>query len=136
MHAEPTRRPHPAVWIAQLAAAAILAQTLYFKFSGAPESVWIFTRLGVEPWGRWASGAVEAAAVLLLLTSRTAVWGALLAAGTMAGAIASHVAVLGIEVQGDGGTLFALACAVLAASTLVLWLRRSQLALPAAIAQR
>lgn len=120
--------PPRAVWIAQLAAAAILGQTLFFKFGGAPESVWIFSTLGAEPWGRLGSGAVEAVAVVLLLAPRTAVFGALLGAGTMSGAIASHALFLGIEVQGDGGLLFALANVVLAACLVVLWLRRGQLA--------
>lgn len=122
--------PHPpprAVWIAQLIAAAILGQTLFFKFTGAPESVWIFSELGAEPWGRLGSGAVEALAAALLLVPRGAVFGALLGAGTMLGAIASHVTVLGIEVQGDGGLLFALALTVLAACLTVIGLRRAQL---------
>lgn len=120
-------RTHPAVWIAQLIVAAILGQTLFFKFSAAPESVWIFTRLGVEPWGRWLSGAVELLAVVLLLTPRGAVWGALLAAGVLLGAIGSHLTVLGIQVQGDGGTLFGLAVVALTCSAGVLWMRRAQL---------
>jgi hypothetical protein len=122
---EPTPPPR-AVWIAQLAAAAILAQTLVFKFGAAPESVWIFQTLGVEPWGRLGSGAVEALAVALLLVPRVAVLGALLGAGTMLGAILSHVFVLGIAVQGDGGLLFALANVVLACCLAALWIRRAQ----------
>ena len=47
--------------------------------------------------------------------------GALLAVGTMSGAILTHLTVLGIEVQGDGGTLFALALIVAIASAWVLW---------------
>lgn len=124
MHHRP--RPPLAVWIAQLVAAGILGQTLFFKFSGAPESVWIFQTLGAEPWGRLGSGAVEALAVVLLLTPRGAVWGALLGLGTMLGAVASHLAFLGIEVQGDGGLLFALANVVLVACLAVLWMRRAQ----------
>jgi hypothetical protein len=125
MH-HPTPPPR-AVWVAQLAAAAILGQTLVFKFGAAPESVWIFETLGVEPWGRLGSGAVEALAVALLLVPRTAVLGALLGAGTMLGAILSHVLVLGITVRGDGGLLFALANVVLACCLAVLWSRRGQL---------
>lgn len=119
--------PPRVVWIAQLAAAAILGQTLFFKFSGAAESVWIFTTLGAEPWGRLGSGAVEALAVVLLLVPRLAVFGALLGAGTMLGAIASHALFLGIEVQGDGGLLFALANVVLVACAIVIAQRRAQL---------
>jgi len=119
-------RPPLVVWVAQLAAAVLLGQTLFFKFGGAPESVWIFETLGAEPWGRLGSGAVEALAVVLLVTPRGAVWGALLGLGSMLGAIASHLVFLGIEVQGDGGLLFALANVVLVACLAVLWLRRGQ----------
>lgn len=114
-------------WILQLIAAGILAQTLFFKFSGAPESKFIFTTLGVEPWGRVATGLAELVAVLLLLTPRFAVLGAGLAVALMFGAIGSHLTKLGIVVQNDGGLLFALAVTVLAASAVVLFLRRQQL---------
>jgi putative oxidoreductase len=121
-------------WIAQVAVAAILLQTLFFKFSGAEESVYIFTTLGsfvhltgVEPWGRILSGVMELVAGLLLLVPATASLGAGLAMGLMAGAIMSHIVVLGIEVKGDGGLLFALALMAFAGSATVLLLRRSQI---------
>ncbi|MEQ1891707.1 MAG: DoxX family protein [Planctomycetota bacterium] len=114
-------------WLCQLAAAAILLQTLFFKFTGAEESRWIFSTLGVEPWGRIASGVVELVAAALLLYPRTAALGALLAAGVMAGAILAHLFVLGISVQDDGGLLFGLAVAVLVAASLVVVLRRAEL---------
>ncbi len=114
-------------WLAQLVAAAILLQTLFFKFTGAEESRHIFATLGVEPWGRIASGVVELIAALLLLRARTAALGAALAAGTMLGALGAHLTVLGIEVQGDGGLLFLLALVVLACGALVAWLRRADL---------
>ena len=124
-----TRTESLVSWVAQLAAAGILAQTLYFKFSGSSESRAIFSALGAEPWGRIASGVLELVAVLLLLSGRWAALGAALAAGAMAGAIGAHAMKLGIEVQGDGGLLFALALATLFASLLVLWLRRRELPL-------
>lgn len=124
-----TGAPRVASWIAQLAVAAILAQTLFFKFTAAPESVWIFETLGMEPWGRIGSGVAELVAVVLLLIPATAALGGLLALGVIAGAIVSHLTKLGIEVQGDGGLLFGLALAVLAGSLLVVWLRRAQLPL-------
>ena len=114
-------------WIVRLVAAAILLQTLFFKFTGAPESIYIFSRLGMEPLGRYGSGALELLASILLLLPRTSVFGALLALGVMTGAIGSHLMVLGIDVQGDGGTLFALALTVTACSTVELFLRRSSL---------
>jgi hypothetical protein len=116
-------------WTGQVVAAAILGQTLLFKFTGAPESRWIFEQLGAEPWGRWGSGVAELAAVVLLLVPRTAALGALIALGVMAGAIGAHLARLGIEVQGDGGTLFALALVTAAASATVAWIRRRALPL-------
>ena len=82
--------------------AAILLQTLYFKFTGAPESIYIFETVGMEPWGRIGSGIVELIASVLLLIRRTAWLGALLALGTICGAIFFHLTILGIEVQGDG----------------------------------
>ncbi len=116
-------------WILQILEAIILGQTLFFKFTGAPEAVALFQKLGVEPWGRYATGLVELLAVVLLLTPRLSAYGSLVAAGLMVGAIGSHLTVLGIEVAGDGGTLFAMACFVLLSSLVVLWLRRAQLAL-------
>lgn len=114
-------------WGAQIIAAAILLQTLFFKFTGAPESVYIFETLGIEPWGRIGSGVAELVASILLLMPATAAVGALLAACVMAGAIFSHLTTLGIEVQGDGGLLFAMAFLVLLCSLTVLWLRRRSL---------
>jgi putative oxidoreductase len=95
--------------VLRLVVAAILLQTLYFKFSGAPESVYIFQTLGAEPWGRIGSGVAELVAAVLLLLPRTAGLGAVLSLGIISGALLSHLAILGIEVQGDGGLLFALA---------------------------
>ena len=116
-------------WLLQLVAAVILGQTLFFKFTAAPESVYIFETLGAEPWGRLGSGGVELVAVLLLLRGRTAALGGLLAAGTMLGALAAHLTRLGLEVQGDGGTLFLLALVTLLSGLAVAWLRRGSLPL-------
>ena len=113
----------------QILAALILGQTLYFKFSGAPESKFIFSTLGVEPWGRIGTGVLELVAVGLLLAPRGAIYGAGLAAGLMAGAVGSHLTRLGIVVQNDGGLLFGLALTVLLSSALVLWLRRGEIPL-------
>ena len=96
-------------WIIKLIAVVILLQTLYFKFTGAEESVYIFTKLGIEPFGRIGSGVVELIASILILIPRTTLLGALMGAGTMLGAIFSHLFVLGIEVKNDGGELFTLA---------------------------
>lgn len=112
-------------WLLRIAAAVILLQTLYFKFTGHPESVALFTKLGVEPWGRVGTGIIELVAGILLLLPRTVFFGALLGAGLMAGAILSHLFVLGIESAGDGGQLFMLAWVVLACCLVLLWLHRT-----------
>lgn len=114
------------LWAARLIAAVIMLQTLYFKFLGQPESVYIFSTLGVEPWGRIGSGIVELIASSLILIPRTSWIGAGLALGVMAGAILAHLTVLGIEVQGDGGYLFFLAIAVAASTSTILYLSRQQ----------
>lgn len=116
-----------ASWALQLTAAAILLQTLYFKFTGAEESVYIFSTLGMEPWGRLGSGAAELVASILLLIPATAPIGALMAMGVMTGAIFSHLTVLGIEVKGDGGLLFFLALVVFGSAAAVAVLRRAQI---------
>ena len=101
---------HPLfIWIVKLIAVVILVQTLYFKFTAAEESVYIFSTLGIEPFGRIGSGIVELIASILILIPRTTLLGALMGAGTMLGAIFSHLFVLGIEVKNDGGELFTLA---------------------------
>lgn len=107
--------------------AAILLQTLRFKFTAAPESVYIFSQLGVEPWGRIASGIIELIASLLLLIPATRVLGAFISLCVISGAILSHLFILGINVQGDGGKLFALAMAVFVISLCILWLERNKI---------
>jgi hypothetical protein len=122
-----SRRARAISIVLRLIAAAILLQTLFFKFTGAPESVYIFTTVGAEPWGRIGSGIVELVAAVLLLLPATVPLGALLALGLMLGAIGSHLTVLGIEVMGDGGLLFLLALIVFAASVVLLVLHRGAL---------
>ena len=111
-------------WIFRAAAAVILLQTLFFKFTAAPESVYIFTKVGLEPWGRIGSGIVELIAAILILIPATTWLGAGLALAVMAGAIFSHLTVLGIVVMDDGGLLFGLALAVAACSILLLFFQR------------
>ena len=115
-------------WAAQLIVAVILLQTLYFKFTGAPESVHIFETLGLEPIGRIGSSVAELVASILLLIPSTAALGGLVAAGVMIGAIGSHLFTpLGIDVLGDGGLLFGMAVTVFVLSLLVAYLRRRDL---------
>ena len=114
-------------WVLRITAAIILLQTLFFKFTAAPESVYIFTKVGAEPWGRIGSGVVELIAAILILTPRFTWLGSLIAMGVMAGAILSHLTLLGIEVQGDKGLLFALALIVFLCSTVNLLLHRNDI---------
>ena len=122
-----TKNQKIASWLVRLTAAVILLQTLFFKFTGAPESVYIFTKVGLEPWGRYGSGVVELIAAILLLSSCHCWLGALLALGMMGGAIMSHLTRLGIVVQNDGGLLFALAITVAVCSVITLALHRRQI---------
>ena len=115
------------IWILRLLAAVILLQTLYFKFSAAPESIYIFSKLGIEPWGRIGTGILELIAGILLLIPATTVFGALLAIGLMAGAIFFHIAKLGIIVQNDGGQLFIYALLVFASSIALVIIYRNDL---------
>jgi uncharacterized membrane protein YphA (DoxX/SURF4 family) len=115
------------IWILRLLAAVILLQTLYFKFSAAPESIYIFSKLGIEPWGRIGTGVLELIAGILLLIPATTVFGALLAIGLMAGAIFFHITKLGIIIQNDGGQLFIYALLVFASSIALVIIYRNDL---------
>ena len=117
-------------WICRIIVAVILLQTLFFKFTGAEESKYIFTTLlgeELEAVGRIGSGMIELVAAVLLLIPRTASLGALFALATISGAIFSHLTMLGIVVKDDGGLLFALAVTVFMLSALVLAAHRREL---------
>jgi hypothetical protein len=122
-----TRFQTAIAWLAQLTVAVILLQTLFFKFTAAEESVYIFSTIHAEPWGRIGSGVIELVASALLLLPALAPIGAALAMASMAGAVLTHLTVLGIDVKGDGGLLFALAVTALVGSAVVLLVRRAQL---------
>lgn len=92
--------------IARIAATFIMTQTLFFKFTGSEESVYIFQTVGMEPWGRWGTGVLELIASILLIIPKLAWAGGFLAVGLMLGAIGMHLTLLGIEVMGDRGQLF------------------------------
>jgi putative oxidoreductase len=126
---ELSRRMKVLSWVLQAVMAVILLQTLFFKFTGAPESVYIFSKLGAEPWGRIASGVFELIAAALLLFPRTVVFGALMSLGVISGAIFSHLTVLGVALTevGDRGELFTLALVVFVGSAVVLFIRRREL---------
>ncbi|MDX2305512.1 MAG: DoxX family protein [Microscillaceae bacterium] len=114
-------------WIFQLVAAIIMLQTLRFKFGAHPDSVMLFTTLGMEPWGRIGTGVIELLASILLFIPRTVWFGALMAVGLMAGAIFFHLTILGVNFNNDGGSLFGLALAVMVSALVILFLRRKQI---------
>jgi hypothetical protein len=122
-------------WILQAIAAVIMLQTLFFKFSGAGESVYIFRSLGAEPWGRIGSGVIELIAAVLLLAPRTTAYGAALTMLVASGAILSHLLFLGIALApvGDKGELFALAVTTLLCASAVLLIHRRDLPLVGAL---
>jgi len=114
-------------WILRIVASVILLQTLFFKFTGAPESVYIFTKVHTEPWGRIGSGVIELIAAILLLWPRYTWLGSLLTLAIATAAILSHLTLLGIEVQGDKGLLFGLAITIFVASASNLALHRTEI---------
>ena len=114
-----------APWVLRIVAALIMLQTLYFKFSGAEESVYIFSQLGMEPWGRIGTGILELIASILILYPRTTFFGSVLAIGLMSGALVAHLTRLGISVKNDGGQLFIYALLVLLSSVILAVIYRS-----------
>jgi uncharacterized membrane protein YphA (DoxX/SURF4 family) len=116
-------------WIFRIVIAVILLQTLYFKFTGAEESKYIFTTLmgDNEALGRIGSGIVELVATVLLFVPSMTWLGAILGLGTMSGAIFSHLTKLGIVVQGDDGLLFGLAIVVFVLCLAVLFIHRKEI---------
>lgn len=115
------------IWLLKLLAAVLMLQTLFFKFTGAEESIYIFSTLGMEPWGRIGTGVMELIASILILIPRTTAFGALLAIGLMSGALFFHLTKLGIEVRGDGGQLFIYALLIFLASVVLLIIYRKQI---------
>lgn len=113
--------------IFRLIVAIILIQTLFFKFTAAPESVYIFSSIGAEPWGRIASGIAELVAAILILIPSTVWLGALIGLGVISGALITHLTKLGIVVQDDGGLLFILALAVFAGCLYLLYHNRKHI---------
>lgn len=114
-------------WVCRLIAAAIMLQTLFFKFTAAPESVYIFSTLGMEPWGRVGTGILELIASILLLIPSCTAYGALLGLGLMSGALYYHFTRLGIVVHNDSGQLFIYAWLVFICCLLLVILFKKQL---------
>lgn len=113
-------------WIIRIIPAIIMLQTLFFKFSAAPESIAIFTKLGIEPYGRIGTGIIELVASILLLIPNKSRFGALIGFCVMFGAILSHLIILGISVNNDSGTLFTLALITFICCSLILFVERDK----------
>jgi uncharacterized membrane protein YphA (DoxX/SURF4 family) len=117
------------IFALRIIVALILIQTLRFKFTGHPDSVYIFEQIGLEPVGRIAIGLVELISGILILIPRTVWLGALLTMGIIGGAIFMHITDLGIEVRGDGGVLFVTAVVTFVLATILLFIYRKQIPL-------
>ena len=115
------------LFVLRIVIAVILLQTLRYKFLAHPDSVYIFSTLGLEPYGRIGIGVMELIASVLLFPKRTIWLGALLSVGLMAGALFSHLTQLGIEVKNDGGTLFYMALVTWILGLVVLWDERKNI---------
>ncbi len=122
-----SRKKKTLLWILRLVAAVIMLQTLLYKFTGAEESVYIFSRLGIEPWGRIGTGIGELIASILILIPATTAFGALLGVGLMSGAIFFHLTTLGIVVKDDAGQLFIYALLVFISCLILAWSCRNQI---------
>ena len=116
------------IWILRILPAVIMLQTLYFKFTAHPQSVKLFTILGMEPWGRIGTGVVELIASVLLLINRTVLPGAVLGTGLMCGAIFFHLtnSNVGINFGGDP-VLFIYAVVTLLCCLLLVWINKSKI---------
>ena len=120
-------KPKTIFLVLRIIVAGILIQTLRFKFTGHPDSIYIFETVGLEPVGRIGIGILELIAGILLLIPKTIWSGALLATGLMAGAIVMHLTQLGIEVKNDGGVLFYTAMITFLLSLMILWRERKNI---------
>ncbi len=117
------------LWVLRLAISAILLQTLYYKFTAHPDSVFIFESLGVEPFGRIGLGIIELITAILILINSTRILGLLLSLLIILGAIFSHFIVLGLQIANDGGGLFSLAIIVFICSVISLIILKEEVLL-------
>ncbi len=115
------------ILILRIIVAVILIQTLRFKFTAHPDSVYIFTKVGLEPYGRIGIGILELISALLILIPKTIWAGALLSISIISGAVLMHLTILGIEINNDGGSLFYLAVTILFLSLIILWNQRKKI---------
>lgn len=113
----------------QIVAVAVLLPAGIMKFMNMPESHFIFESLEMGDFGRILIGIIELSACGLMLTTALPHYGALLALGTMLGAVIAHISALGFSVQGDGGLLVLLLCVESCACVAILFIHRSRLPL-------
>ena len=103
------------------------------KLTGAEGAIALFTELGAEPMGRYAVGAFEAFAIILILVPKTTIYGAILTVGLMAGAIMGHLTKLGISISAEvhpdleGPMMFVMAVVAFLSALGILVVRRAQL---------
>lgn len=114
-------------FVLRITIAVIFIQTLYYKFTAHPDSVYIFSTLGIEPYGRIGLGIAELITALLLFLPRTKLLGIFLSFGIICGAIASHFLVIGTEIKGDSGGLFSLALIVFSICLILFFIHRSEI---------
>lgn len=115
------------VFLIRIVIALILIQTLRFKFTGHPDSIYIFSKVGLEPFGRIGIGIIELIAAMLLVIPKTIYFGAIISFGVISGAIILHLTILGIEVNNDHGILFYTAVLVFILSAIIIWEERKNI---------
>ncbi|MFD0988997.1 DoxX family membrane protein [Mariniflexile jejuense] len=113
--------------ILRITVAIILIQTLRFKFTAHPDSIYIFEKVGLEPYGRIGIGILELIAGILILIPKTVWIGAMLTLGIMFGAILMHLTKLGIEINNDGGVLFYTAILTFVLAAIILYVYKKRL---------
>jgi uncharacterized membrane protein YphA (DoxX/SURF4 family) len=113
------------IWFLRIVAAIIMLQTLYFKFTAEPTSVALFTKIGMEPYGRVGTGVIELIASILILIPRYSWIGAGLGLAMMVGAIFFHLTKLGINFGGDP-SLFILALVTFICCAILMFIYRDK----------
>lgn len=117
-------------FILRLIVSIILIQTLRFKFTAHPDSVYIFTKVGLEPVGRIGIGIIELIASILFLIPKTVWLGSIITLGIIGGAITMHLTQLGIVVNNDRGILFITAVVTFLLSGIILFIYRKDIPTP------
>ena len=112
-------------FVIRIAISLIYLQTLYFKFTAHPDSVYIFSKLGLEPYGRIGIGMLELIVAILLVLNKTKLLSIIVSLGIITGAIASHLLVIGITIKEDHGGLFTLAIIIFTLNIVLIYLHKT-----------